>query len=152
MPLKSVYDYNSVLGFCISFLLWSFITFSTDFLYIYLQKFSERACAHPRTRKGAAIFVQIVAGKCSEMCVRVHACTPFKCVSVRQLCRCTPYVRALIFCKKKSKKFLDKKKLKRKFFWSFFEKMCGCACGGKKLCAGACVAHYNFCNVHAGAG
>ena len=36
------------------------------------QTFSVRACA--RTRAGAAIFVQMGAQKCSEMCVRVRAC------------------------------------------------------------------------------
>ena len=39
----------------------------------YEQTFSVRACARARTRAGAAIFVQIGAGKFSEMCVRVRA-------------------------------------------------------------------------------
>ena len=43
-----------------------------------LQTFSVRACTRMRTRAGAAIFLQIGAPKCSEMCVRVRAYISFK--------------------------------------------------------------------------
>ena len=49
-----------------------------------------RACAHVRTRAGAAIFVQMGAEFFSEMCVWVCACTPLR-------CGCAPHVRTLSF-------------------------------------------------------
>ena len=61
------------------------------------QTLSVRACARTRTRAGAAIFVHLGAGKCSEICVRVRVCTPLKCADVRQVCGRAAHVRTLFF-------------------------------------------------------
>ena len=46
---------------------------------------------------------------------------------------------------------IDTNLVKENHLFSFLKKMCGCACGHKNWCAGACAAHYqNVCNVLAG--
>ena len=109
-----------------------------------------RACACTRTRAGAAIFVQIGARKCSEMCVRLRAYISFKVWT----CARTSAPQFLV------KKFFWNISLfkcpflVKKFFFEIFfcVKMCGCACGWKNWCAGACATHFqNLCDVRAGA-
>ena len=53
-------------------------------IFSYKPLVCVRACVRTRTRAGAATFVQIGAGKFSETCVRVRACTAIKCADVRR--------------------------------------------------------------------